>query len=451
MFIHKISPKRAGGVDFYVKKELLYTCQDNNMNLSLNCVEDMWNKIEAKPHPIFIGVIYRHPSVNTVEKIEQFGGALFGIMHDLNLKTATNFVLGDFNLDLMNVSSQNNAIKKYSSNLLGCSCKCLIKVPTRITQTSKTLINRIFVSMFPKSTVATHSGETISDISDHHGTFVNVSLKSAHKKKASSFSFVCDMKNFQLEKFTDDLGQNLGNFLVENSDQIDFLFNKFFSIFAAVVDKHALLKRASKKEKRLQQKLWLSTLLLKSVKRKNKMYANLQLKYTKNNFKGYKAYRNALNRALQSAKQNYYQTLLSSNQHSRDRLWKVLNELVGLNKSKRVLPNKLIVDGNEINDSQTIAETFNNSFVNIGKTMGFSIAPVRHEIVKIKWCKNSFFLESSTSAKVEAIINELSNKKSKHQNDIETKFIKYSKTVISTPLSDLFHLCVSKGVFPQYL
>ena len=28
---------------------------------------------------------------------------------------------------------------------------------------------------------------------------------------------------------------------------------------------------------------------------------------------------------------------------------------------------------------------------------------------------------------------------------------KYSKIVISTPLSDLFNLCVSEGVFPQHL
>ena len=112
------------------------------------------------------------------------------------------------------------------------------------------------------------------------------------------------------------------------------------------------------------------------------MYANLQRKCTEDNFKAYKAYRNALNKALQSAKQDHYQTLLSPNQNSPDRLWKVLNELVGLNKLERLLPSKLIVDGNKINDSQTIAETFHNYFANIGKAMGSSIAPVRREIVK---------------------------------------------------------------------
>ena len=60
------------------------------------------------------------------------------------------------------------------------------------------------------------------------------------------------------------------------------------------------------------------------------MYANLQPKYTKDSVRAYKAYYNVPNWALQSAKQNYYQTLLSSHQDSLDKLWKVLNELVSL-------------------------------------------------------------------------------------------------------------------------
>ena len=82
--------------------------------------------------------------------------------------------------------------------------------------------------MLPKNTVATHCGVAISDISDHHGTLVNVSLKSAHKKKASNFSFIPAMKNFQLEKFTDDLSQNLRVFFEKKAIKlILYLTNSF--------------------------------------------------------------------------------------------------------------------------------------------------------------------------------------------------------------------------------
>ena len=49
------------------------------------------------------------------------------------------------------------------------------------------------------------------------------------------------------------------------------------------------------------------------------------------------------------------------------------------------------------------------------------------------------------------LIDQLSNQKNKRQLDMETKFIKLSKYVISTPLSEFFNLCVTLGTFPTYL
>ena len=42
-------------------------------------------------------------------------------------------------------------------------------------------------------------------------------------------------------------------------------------------------------------------------------------------------------------------------------------------------------------------------------------------------------------------------KKTVRSNDVETRFIKYSKSIISPIISDLFNLCVNKGVFPNCL
>ena len=42
-------------------------------------------------------------------------------------------------------------------------------------------------------------------------------------------------------------------------------------------------------------------------------------------------------------------------------------------------------------------------------------------------------------------------KKTVRSNDVETRFIKYSKSIILPIISDLFNLCVNKGVFPNCL
>ena len=64
---------------------------------------------------------------------------------------------------------------------------------------------------------------------------------------------------------------------------------------------------------------------------------------------------------------------------------------------------------------------------------------------------SSFFLQPSTSAEVLLTIDQLKNKNAVRYNDIETKFIKYSKHIIAPIISDLFIVCVSNGVFPNCL
>ena len=53
-------------------------------------------------------------------------------------------------------------------------------------------------------------------------------------------------------------------------------FETFLSIFSKAVDKHATLRKASRKENRLQAKPWLTRRLLKSVQHKNILFNKLR-------------------------------------------------------------------------------------------------------------------------------------------------------------------------------
>ena len=52
----------------------------------------------------------------------------------------------------------------------------------------------------------------------------------------------------------------------------------------------------------------------------------------------------------------------------------------------------------------------------------------------------------SSTDEVAQLIENLNDKKTVRSNDVETKFIKYNKSIISPIISDLFNLCVNKGV-----
>ena len=57
----------------------------------------------------------------------------------------------------------------------------------------------------------------------------------------------------------------------------------------------------------------------------------------------------------------------------------------------------------------------------------------------------------SSIDEVAQLIENLNDKKTVRSNDVETRFIEYSKSIISPIISDLFNLCVNKVVFPNCL
>ena len=241
-FMHKNSPKKAGGVAFYVKKELSYTFI-NSAALNLNAVEDMWIKLEAKPAPIVVGVIYRHPNYD-VDSLNSFGDELANKLHSYNLNNAKYCILGDINIKLLNIKNSGN-IQKYANNVISCSSKCLIDLLTRISQNSKTLIDHIYTNI---ADTKVQSGIAVTGISDHCGTFANFLLKFVCKN-TKSYNFVRDMKNFRPELFLESLNKKLNSFTLSDNKPVDPQFNKFMTILTDPVNEHAPLKKLPEEKK----------------------------------------------------------------------------------------------------------------------------------------------------------------------------------------------------------
>ena len=133
-FVHSDSTTNAGGVGFYVKNFLSFKIK-LELGLKLNFVENIWIQVDTDKHPITIGVIYRHP-VYIVNQLELFNKALDEIFLHLNMSKTEFYILGDFNIDLLQAHS-NHTIRNYANTLISYSVKCTIDKPTRILTTRK--------------------------------------------------------------------------------------------------------------------------------------------------------------------------------------------------------------------------------------------------------------------------------------------------------------------------
>ena len=161
--------------------------------------------------------------------------------------------------------------------------------------------------------------------------------------------------------------------------------------------------------------------------------------------------------ALECVKRNYYSKILTQNTLiDIGKVYEKINEICKLKNKKRILPNKIVDEtGSSIEDPQYIAEMFNDYFARIGHKMAESISdpPQKLPIFRLHTSRaNSFFfMFPSSTDEVAQLIENLNDKKTVRSNDVETGFIKYSRSIISPIISDLFNLCINKGVFPNCL
>ena len=152
-------------------------------------------------------------------------------------------------------------------------------------------------------------------------------------------------------------------------------------------------------------------------------------------------------------KESYYRDSFYQNKNDQEKLRKVINELAFIKKKQKVIPSQLISDDKIVLDPQSICEIMKNFFVNVGKNPADKIHPVTNKpssfhdnLPRVKHC---FFFSPASPDEIATIIRSLKSKKSKRENDIETKFLKHSNVVISPVICNIFNSCIEQGKFPD--
>ena len=133
------------------------------------------------------------------------------------------------------------------------------------------------------------------------------------------------------------------------------LFNECFPLKHIKASKHCLTKP------------WISKCLLKSIRKKNRLYRKFLKFPTSQNEINYKQYRNKLSSLLRIAKRLHYEEKLNLAKTNVKRTWQVLNEILQRrgNKANKI-PSNLFTSNRNISDPMEIANQFCNYFSNIG-------------------------------------------------------------------------------------
>ena len=141
------------------------------------------------------------------------------------------------------------------------------------------------------------------------------------------------------------------NFMSKFND----LYNRCFPI------KRKCIYRA----KGTPQKPWITKAILKSIRRKDKLYRKYRSSQTASSKRALTNYKNKLTSIIRASKKQYYCNLLDEHKHNLKKTWGVLNDLLG-NKRKKPLSDSFVINGSVTSDSHQIADGLNDYFVDIG-------------------------------------------------------------------------------------
>ena len=405
------------------------------------------------PQKYVIVNVYRPPN-EIVDKFNIFVNEFDMFLNNLSKMNRSTYICADFNIDLLRIHKKHN-YRNFFDTVLSAGFHPKITLPTRITDTSNTLIDNILVNVIDDRHI---SGIMINKISDHQPIFtcnnklfeqvdmtqyIEIETKSENSQKR----FIEHLKNINImNKLNMDI----------NSD-INDNYEVFCKLLQSSKSEHMPIKSIKFNKYKHKKNKWISKGIIKSIEIKDKLY-KLMIQHTideveahqyiKNTFN---IYRNMLKKLIRQAKRLYYIATFARFKHNIKQTWKIIKET--LNRSKRdALPNRFLVGEQYIDDPKEIANAFNSYFINIGPSVASHIVTdVSYKDYLSENHTTTIKMKFVKEEAVDSIINKLKNKTSRGIDGISNQILKIAKAELLRPITFLVNQMIHTGTYPQQL
>ena len=262
----------------------------------------------------------------------------------------------------------------------------LINEPTRVTDTTSTLIDLIYTN-YPDKVVC--SGVCHVSISDHSLIFAYRKLSIGVASKRHNTIKYRSFKNFNRDYFRSDIASQNWDALDNFQDPND-MWREWKIKFLNVVDTHAPLRT---KRVRLKRSPWITSELKKRMHERDIMKLKAIRSKNPQDWGEFKQFRNKVNSDIRILKESYYKQSFTENKNDSRRTWQTINELTS-RKSNTPSIKELIINGVSVSKSTDLANAFNEHFSTVGPKLANQIPSAANGNIEVNESSstgNSFF------------------------------------------------------------
>ena len=218
---------------------------------------------------IIISTCYRPPAA----KIKPFKQHLTHIFEKLARENKKLFIVGDFNINSLNYST-NSKVKRFIDYMFSKGSLSVINRPTRINKTSISCIDHIYVNSYYNQDIL--AGIIKTDLSDHFPIFIiDNSLKTTNFPDKITKQ-IRKINKKSISEFKTKLLETDWSFVLEISNS-DHAYDIFLKQFLKIYNTCFPTRTVEIKRKYLLSP-WITRGIIKSSKQKQKLY----IKYLKN-------------------------------------------------------------------------------------------------------------------------------------------------------------------------
>ena len=355
----------------------------------------------------------------------------------------------DHNLDFLKLDKHKATGEFLDHNLDNNLLPCITR-PTRITKSSATLIDNIFINLKLHEDCRT-SIITI-DLSDHLPCLLTVpdiyTTNKVMRKTSRKFTdntvshIISDVTSINWDTKLD----------VKSSNNA---FTEFHNTLTDAINCHAPPRTVMVRTKK-KPNPWITKGTINSCQRLRTAYNKTLLpSCTAIDLENYKTHRNLLTRLKRRSKMLYYQNLCLDYRNNSKKLWQVINEVSGKIKDKSSLIEFLKINNIITYSSNKITNEFGNYFSKVGGLFASKIKNLihtdTHYLTKLSGLQKSIFLLPVTEKEIEKIIMSLPNKPSSGTDGISNILLQRLTYCIVHPLTLIFNKSLTEGEFPDIM
>lgn len=428
-----INGRNGGGVCIYLKSNLNFHIRED---LNDNELEFLTVEVRNLRSKSFLVSSWYRPPKSSPDLFCRFE-RLIDKIDSNNLEL---YLLGDLNCNLLpNAFDENKNALLNVFDIYGLTQ--LIKEPTRITQTSQTLLD-LCITNFPDK--ISKSGIIHVGISDH--SLIYAIRKSNYMNIGSRNIIKRDLRHFNETCFLNDLNQINWN-EVSSFDDPDQMWVVWRDNLMNVIDKHAPLRRKRIGKKRSQ---WITPEVMSMMHKRDFLSKKAKQTNTEIAWKLYRDARNLTNNIIKQSKRNYFKSNLDSVGNNPKKTWKIINELSYRQNNRSSRVSEIKVDNTTLTAPNDIAEAFNLHFTKVGENLAKEmIDSTTDPISYLDPTDQVFSFKEIELYQVRLLLKKINTKKAAGLDNIPCNLLKIAADAVSPSLVCIFNQSIATGIFPS--